>query len=223
MSHDNEPRWQLSSNSEPRRRCSHSYWRSWNRARRTGSFRIYIRPDVNTCSVPATLLLPRIVRWIHVIDILGAYTMKLDDGFFAKPGEVIGFGLDDCGATGGQRLRLFLIQLVSSPQIESARYHRDTLSRGMPMGRNLVVGGKLDPDNIRDRFVGGPSITANFAPGGMDLASSHLRSAGTTAMMGSVGDGSRARAAVGPRTASATASANNLMSDKGFINLSSGG
>ena len=49
----------------------------------------------------STLLLPRIVRWIHEIDILGAYTVKLDDGFFARPGEVVGLGLDDYGATGG--------------------------------------------------------------------------------------------------------------------------
>ena len=47
------------------------------------------------------LLFPRIVRWIYEIDILGAYTMKLDDGFFASPGKVISLGLDDCGATGG--------------------------------------------------------------------------------------------------------------------------
>ena len=33
--------------------------------------------------------------------ILGAYTMNLDDGFFASPDEVIGLGLDDYGATGG--------------------------------------------------------------------------------------------------------------------------
>ena len=47
------------------------------------------------------LLLPRIVLWIHEIDILGAYTTKLDDSFFASPGEVIGLGLDDCDAAGG--------------------------------------------------------------------------------------------------------------------------
>ena len=50
---------------------------------------------------PAALLLPRIVLWIHVNDILGAYTMNLDDGFFASPAEVLGLGLDDYGATGG--------------------------------------------------------------------------------------------------------------------------
>jgi hypothetical protein len=52
-------------------------------------------------SASAALLLPRIVLWIHVNDILGAYTMNLDDGFFASPDEVIGLGLHDCGATGG--------------------------------------------------------------------------------------------------------------------------
>ena len=36
-------------------------------------------------SASAALLLPRIVLWIHVIDILRAYTMNLDDGFFASP------------------------------------------------------------------------------------------------------------------------------------------
>ena len=50
---------------------------------------------------PAALLLPRIVRSIHVMDILGASTMKLDNGLFASPGEVIGQGLDDCDAAGG--------------------------------------------------------------------------------------------------------------------------
>ena len=50
---------------------------------------------------PAALLLPRIVLWIHVNDILGAYTMNLDDGLFASPKEVIGLGLVDYGATGG--------------------------------------------------------------------------------------------------------------------------
>jgi hypothetical protein len=49
----------------------------------------------------AGLLLPRIVRWVHVVEILRAYTMNLDDGFFAGPEEVIGLGLDDYGATGG--------------------------------------------------------------------------------------------------------------------------
>ena len=34
-----------------------------------------------------------IVLWIHVIDIHGAYTLNLDDGFFASPAEVIGLGL----------------------------------------------------------------------------------------------------------------------------------
>ena len=55
------------------------------------------RSDVNTG--PATLLLPRIVRWVHEIEILGAYTMNLDDGFFASPDEVVGLGSDDYGAT----------------------------------------------------------------------------------------------------------------------------
>ena len=49
----------------------------------------------------AALLLPRIVLWIHVNDIVGAYTMSLDDGFFASPAEVLGLGLDDCDAAGG--------------------------------------------------------------------------------------------------------------------------
>jgi hypothetical protein len=48
-----------------------------------------------------TLLLPRIVLWIHVVDTPRAYTMNLDDGFFASPDEVIDLGLVDCGATGG--------------------------------------------------------------------------------------------------------------------------
>ena len=52
-------------------------------------------------STSLALLLPRIVRWVHVIEILGAYTMNLEDGFFASPDEVIGLGLDDYGATGG--------------------------------------------------------------------------------------------------------------------------
>ena len=64
--------------------------------------------------VRAALLLPRIVLWIHVNDILGAYTMNLDDGLFASPKEVIGLGLDDYGATGGERLSLFRIKLVPS-------------------------------------------------------------------------------------------------------------
>jgi hypothetical protein len=51
--------------------------------------------------LPTMLLFPRIVRWIYEIDILGAYTMKLDDGFFASPGKVLSLGLDDCGAAGG--------------------------------------------------------------------------------------------------------------------------
>ena len=88
------------------------------------------------------------------------------------------------------------------------------------MGRNLVVGGKLDPDIYGTASFAGPSITAFFAPGGMALASSHLRSAGTTDMMGSAGAGSSAHAAVGPRAASARATVDNLMSGKGFINLS---
>jgi hypothetical protein len=50
---------------------------------------------------PATLLLPRIVRWVHVIDIHGAYTLNLDDGFFASPAEVIGLGWHDFEAAGG--------------------------------------------------------------------------------------------------------------------------
>jgi hypothetical protein len=70
---------------------------------------------------PAALLLPRIVLWIHEIDILRAYATKLDDSFFASPGEVIGLGLDDHNAAGGERLGLFLIKLVSRAKIESAR------------------------------------------------------------------------------------------------------
>ena len=52
-------------------------------------------------SLRPALFLPRIVLWIHVSEILGAYTMNLEDGFFASPDEVIGLGLDDYGATGG--------------------------------------------------------------------------------------------------------------------------
>ena len=48
-----------------------------------------------------TLLLPRIVLWIHVSDIHGAYTVNLDDGFFASPAEVIGLGWRDMEAAGG--------------------------------------------------------------------------------------------------------------------------
>jgi hypothetical protein len=46
------------------------------------------------------VLLPRIVLCIHVNDILGAYTMNLDDGFFASPDEVIGLGWHDFEAAG---------------------------------------------------------------------------------------------------------------------------
>ena len=41
---------------------------------------------------PAALLLPRIVLWIHVVDTPRAYTINLDDGFFASPDEVIDLG-----------------------------------------------------------------------------------------------------------------------------------
>jgi hypothetical protein len=58
-------------------------------------------PSKTFYSLRPALLLPRIVLWIHVMDIHGAYTMNLDDGFFASPEEVIGLGLDDYGATGG--------------------------------------------------------------------------------------------------------------------------
>ena len=43
------------------------------------------------------------------------------------------------------------------------------------MGRNLVVGGKLNAEGKRDCFVWGPSITATFALG-VALESFHLRS-----------------------------------------------
>ena len=52
-------------------------------------------------STSAALLLPRIIRWIHVVDTPRAYTMNLNFGFLASPGEVIGLGLVDYGATGG--------------------------------------------------------------------------------------------------------------------------
>jgi hypothetical protein len=49
----------------------------------------------------SALLLLRIVLWIHVMDIHRAYTVNLDDGFFASPGEVIGLGWHDFEAAGG--------------------------------------------------------------------------------------------------------------------------
>ena len=52
-------------------------------------------------SLCPALLLPRIVLWIDVIDIDGAYTLNLDDGFFASPAEVIGLGWHDFEAAGG--------------------------------------------------------------------------------------------------------------------------
>ena len=42
-----------------------------------GAFVVQHRAAATTILRP--LLLPRIVRWIHVIDILRAYTMKLDE------------------------------------------------------------------------------------------------------------------------------------------------
>jgi hypothetical protein len=39
------------------------------------------------------------------------------------------------------------------------------LERPMPMGRNLVVGGKLTRKVNGTASFGGPSITATFAPG----------------------------------------------------------
>jgi hypothetical protein len=64
--------------------------------------RTFTKLDVNTGPrVPARLLLPRIVHWVHVVDILGAYTMNLDNSFFASPEVVIGLGWGDYGAAGG--------------------------------------------------------------------------------------------------------------------------
>ena len=69
--------------------------------------------------------------------------MDLNLGFVVCPGEVIGLGLHDCGTAGGERLGLLRIKLVSGPHVEGARYHCHMLDRRMPVGRKLVVGGKL--------------------------------------------------------------------------------
>ena len=42
-----------------------------------------------------------LIRWIHVIDRPRTDAMNLNFGFLASPGEVIGLGLVDYGATGG--------------------------------------------------------------------------------------------------------------------------
>jgi hypothetical protein len=43
---------------------------------------------------------PRIVRWVHVIDPCGAYTMDLNFGLLVGPDEVIGLGLHDATQPG---------------------------------------------------------------------------------------------------------------------------
>jgi hypothetical protein len=64
------------------------------------------------------LLFPRIVRWIYEIDILGAYTMKLDDGFFASPGKVISLGLDVAVLPGANALVFSLSSLSPVPKLK---------------------------------------------------------------------------------------------------------
>jgi hypothetical protein len=58
-------------------------------------------PSKTFYSPRPTLLLPRIIRRVHVVYPPRAYTMNLDFGFLASPGEVIRLGLVDYGATGG--------------------------------------------------------------------------------------------------------------------------
>ena len=70
--------------------------------------------------------------------------MDLNLGFVVCPGEVIGLGLHDCGAAGGERLCLLHIKLVSRPHIEGARYYSHMLDRRMPVGRKLVVSRELE-------------------------------------------------------------------------------
>jgi hypothetical protein len=77
-------------------------------------------------SASAALLLPRIVLWIHVNDILGTYTIKLDDSFFASPGEVIGLGLDDYDAAGVNAL---VFSLSSSSPVPKLRVPDITVRR----------------------------------------------------------------------------------------------
>ena len=70
------------------------------RARRLRGSPLSVAPGIPVVC-ERTLLLPRIVRWIHVVDRPRAYTMNLNFGFLASPGEVIGFGLHDCDAAWG--------------------------------------------------------------------------------------------------------------------------
>ena len=74
-------------------------------------------PSKTFYSLRPALLLPRIVLWIHVSDIHGAYTMNLDDGFFASPEEVIGLGWCDYGATGVNALVFSVSSLSPNPKL----------------------------------------------------------------------------------------------------------
>ena len=89
--------------------------RAWASRATFGSGRSCCEWEIENCRA---LLLPRIVLWTHVNDIVGAYTVNLDDGFFASPAEVLGLGLDDCEGAGVNALVFSVSSLSPVPKFK---------------------------------------------------------------------------------------------------------
>src|SRR5947209_6309996 len=99
------------------------------------------------------LLRSLVFPWAQIVNAEGSDPVLLDDRLFAGPAEVMDLCRHLENAAGGKNLPFLGIQALAEPHVKGPRDHRHGHLDRMPVGRDLVVGGKLQAHDERTGSV----------------------------------------------------------------------
>lgn len=93
-----------------------------------------------------------VVSGVDVGDTPRSIPVELNNGFLFGPRKMVSLRWHHSDASRPQGGRLLRIQFVSHSNVEGPRDHGNPLNRRVPVSRNFVVGGKLQPKRKRNRL-----------------------------------------------------------------------